>query len=128
MAPIGTLLTYMPLRKWAQNSSKGFTFAVKVLEDITHKHRLARTGIEDTWNFFYERIKQNLANKMGPVLFQLPPSFKKVRAGHAHAHGTTVCSLATQDVAKLEELAKLIPVGCRVVMEFRSDDWYCQEV
>eukprot|EP00051_Salpingoeca_urceolata_P001525 m.41617 g.41617 ORF g.41617 m.41617 type:complete len:384 (+) comp11475_c0_seq1:265-1416(+) len=95
------------LRKWAAESPKGFVLSLKVPEVITHKKRLV--DFEETWRFFHDRVQSCLGSKIGPILFQLPPSLKK-------------------DMDKLEKVLEAVPVGCLVAIEFRSADWFCDEV
>ena len=95
------------LKRWAKESAPHFSFALKVVQDITHEKKLE--GIEDTWRYFHERARSCLGDKTGPFLFQLPPS------------------LARCD-GKLIELAALIPAGARIAIEFRHASWFCEAV
>lgn len=61
------------------------------------------------WGHFWDRARQGLGTRCGPILFQLPPTFKR-------------------DVGRLESLGKLIPPGCQAAVEFRNADWYCPSV
>lgn len=94
-------------RKWFTNSRDGFTFSLKARQEMTHMRKLQ--NIADMWEHFWTSARKGLGSKCGPILFQLPPSFKR-------------------DVPRLESLGKLIPPGCRVAVEFRSSDWYCESV
>ena len=60
--------------RWYQETPKGFVFAVKAPRYITHILRLknAETAIA---NFFASGVLR-LEEKLGPILWQLPPNFK----------------------------------------------------
>lgn len=60
--------------KWYLQTPSGFIFSVKVSRFITHIKRLK--GVELAWKNFLKRAL-NLKEKLGPFLFQFPPSFKK---------------------------------------------------
>jgi len=62
------------LEGWRDRTPDGFTFAVKANQGITHKGRLQ--DVEDLTRDFVERCKL-LGHKLGPILFQLPPYFKR---------------------------------------------------
>ena len=59
--------------------------------------------------FFLHRLLSTMQHRVGPILFQLPPSLPK-------------------DVDKLLKVYKLIPKGIKVAFEFRNKSWYCAEV
>jgi uncharacterized protein YecE (DUF72 family) len=91
------------LATWTSQVKDGFKFALKVPQDITHIKRL--TNVDALVKFFVERAKAKLGDALGPILFQLPPSL-------------------TKNVAKIHEIADMIPDGLRVVWEFRHASWY----
>jgi uncharacterized protein YecE (DUF72 family) len=87
-----------------------FQFALKVPKAITHDSRLK--GIEETWQVFIERAIEGLSDKLGPCLFQLPPSLHK-------------------DMSKLTALCEAVRStagATKIAIEFRSVDWFCAEV
>jgi uncharacterized protein YecE (DUF72 family) len=87
-----------------------FQFALKVPKAITHDSRLK--GIEETWQVFIERAIEGLSDKLGPCLFQLPPSLHK-------------------DMSKLTALCETVRStagAAKIAIEFRSVDWFCAEV
>ena len=99
---------------WADTVKEGFLFSFKVPQHITHEKRLER--IDDSLLFFLNRLKELRRRCMlGPILFQLPPSFVK-------------------DVNKLEYIHQLMqphqdgPNSFQLAFEFRNKSWYCQEV
>ena len=66
--------TVRTLQTWYRKSPPGFLYAVKAPKTITHIKRFA--GAEDEINKFYDICSEGLTDKLGPILFQLPPSFK----------------------------------------------------
>lgn len=59
--------------KWYQNTPSDFIFAVKVSRFITHIKRVK--GGREAWKKFLGNALF-LKEKLGPMLFQLPPSFR----------------------------------------------------
>jgi uncharacterized protein YecE (DUF72 family) len=76
-------------------------------QNVTHHQRLQ--DFDSYWNLFLSRAHEGLGSALGPILFQFPASF--------HKH-----------LDRLENLGKMIPEKCSVALEFRSGDWYCEEV
>ena len=60
-------------QKWYAETPLDFVFAVKASRFITHIKRLK--GVRDAWKVFLDNAL-NLKEKLGPILFQFPPSFK----------------------------------------------------
>ena len=95
------------VRGWVEQSPRGFLFSVKMSRYITHIRRLG--GLETGVPLFYDRITPlYLSPKMGPVLWQLPPTFKR----NDERLATTLASL---------------PPG-RHCFELRHPTWYVDEV
>jgi uncharacterized protein YecE (DUF72 family) len=92
---------------WAERTPEGFRFAVKASQRITHQARLKPESV-DTTRVFLERAR-SLGAKLGPVLFQLPPNFKK-------------------DAARLRDFLALLPPGTSAAFEFRHSSWFDDEV
>ena len=86
---------------WRDSSPEGFTFAVKANRFITHIKRL-RDAAEPLANFL-ERARL-LRRKLGPILYQLPPSMKR-------------------DDGLLEGFLSLLPPDLRHAFEFRNSAW-----
>src|SRR5213078_4498574 len=63
------------LENWAQITPPAFRFAIKAPRRITHISRLKESAA-DSVAFLYKALA-SLGEKRGPVLFQLPPNFKK---------------------------------------------------
>jgi uncharacterized protein YecE (DUF72 family) len=91
---------------WAVEVPSGFTFAVKAPQRITHQKRL-KDAAEVALTFV--RIAGGLGDKLGPLLFQLPPNMKK-------------------DLPRLESFLAALPSGLRVALEFRHVSWFDEEV
>jgi len=94
------------LQGWADGTPDGFTFTLKAPRRITHDARLQRC--EDTLQAFC-RTAATLGPKLGVLLFQLPPNFKK-------------------DAGILSAFLELLPHGTRAAFEFRHDSWLDTEV
>ena len=92
---------------WVDGSPSGFLFAVKMSRYITHIRRLG--GLQQGIPLFYSRIAPLARSpKMGPVLWQLPPTFKR-------------------DDERLAATLKALPRG-RHCFEFRHPTWYVEAV
>jgi uncharacterized protein YecE (DUF72 family) len=87
---------------WAVDVPARFTFAVKAPQQITHWLRLKNAA--EPLREFWEATGL-LGKKRGPVLFQLPPNFKK-------------------DLPLLEGFLTELPTGCRAAFEFRHASWF----
>ena len=94
------------LESWAQQAPENFTFTLKAPRRITHDKRLRE--IESDVAEFARRAGV-LGNKLGVLLFQLPPNLKK-------------------DLVRLQNLLSLVPKDRRAALEFRNDSWQDQEV
>jgi uncharacterized protein YecE (DUF72 family) len=92
--------------KWRRRTPGGFTFVVKASRYLTHLKRLR--DAEDGVKLFWERAA-GLGDKLGPVLFQLPPRFPA-------------------DVPRLREFVSLLPDRMRAAFEFRDPSWVTDEV
>src|SRR5205809_132357 len=67
--------TETSLLNWAKSVPEGFRFALKANQQITHIHRLR--GCESTLKRFLEVASiLNDGDHLGPILVQLPPTFK----------------------------------------------------
>jgi len=90
------------IARWASTTPAGFCFAVKASRYITHLLRL-RNCAEPLQAFF--TLVRGFGNKLGPVLFQLPPGLHR-------------------DTDLLAEFLALLPPDLRVAIEFRHKSWY----
>lgn len=62
------------VRNWYNLAPPDFQFSVKAPKAITHFKQFH--GTVDMLSDFYGTIREGLAEKLGPVLFQLPPQLK----------------------------------------------------
>ena len=86
---------------WYDSSPANFTFAVKVSRFITHIKRLRNS--EEAVDNFISRAKI-LAEKLGPLLYQLPPNMHR-----------------NDEI--LESFLSTLPQGMKHVFEFRHQSW-----
>ncbi|HYS69258.1 MAG TPA: DUF72 domain-containing protein, partial [Gemmatimonadaceae bacterium] len=95
------------LRDWAAQVPESFTFALKASQRITHYARLK----EESANLVDFLLKNTalLGDRLGPILFQLPPNMKK-------------------DVDRFRGFLGLLPSDRRFVFEFRHESWFDDEV
>jgi uncharacterized protein YecE (DUF72 family) len=94
------------VQNWADRTPDDFLFAVKASRYITHVKNLLDP--EEPVGTFMDRAGI-LGDKLGPVLFQLPPHWN----------------------LNAERLARFVPVlpgSHRYVFEFRDASWYADEV
>ncbi len=91
---------------WCARTPEGFRFAVKAWRAITHYRRLA--DCEDLLAGFFARIAR-FGDRLGPVLFQLPPRFPA-------------------DPGRLARFLGLLPKGHRYAFEFRDPSWHGEAV
>ena len=94
------------LAGWAKEVPENFTFTLKAPQRITHQKRL-REAEEDVAEFL--RRSGALGEKLGIILFQLPPFLRK-------------------DLPRLRDFLAALPPERRVAMEFRHESWQDEEV
>ena len=94
------------LARWATEVPAHFTFTLKAPRRITHEKRL-RDADEDAAELL--RRAAALGEKLGALLFQLPPFLKK-------------------DLPRLSDFLAALPTGPRVAFEFRHASWQDEEV
>jgi uncharacterized protein YecE (DUF72 family) len=87
--------------RWGRESAPTFLIAVKASRYITHIRRLR--DAKDSVDLFWSRA-QGIGEKLGPVLFQLPPRFRA-------------------DVELLREFLAILPKEMRAAFEFRDATW-----
>jgi uncharacterized protein YecE (DUF72 family) len=95
------------LMEWAAQVPQNFTFALKASQRITHHARLKEESA-DTVDFLL-RNTAKLGDRLGPILFQLPPNLRK-------------------DVNRFRGFLGLLPSDRRYVFEFRHESWFDDEV
>jgi uncharacterized protein YecE (DUF72 family) len=95
---------------WYNQTPDNFIFAVKASRFITHVKRLK--DVKSAWDNFLENALC-LKEKLGPVLFQLPPSFRATR----------------ENINRLEDLlGQIANEDLRFAFEFRHETWCDDEL
>jgi uncharacterized protein YecE (DUF72 family) len=93
--------------RWVEDTPEDFVFAAKASRYLTHVRRLRdiRQGVER----YYERIEPLIdSGKLGPIVWQLPPNFRRDDEVLASALGE-------------------LPAG-RHCFEFRHESWFAEDV
>src|SRR5215467_10717688 len=90
------------LEGWAAKTPAHFRFALKAPQRITHFARLRATG--ETLDYFIETA-QALGERLGPMLFQLPPDLAR-------------------DDALLADFIGQIDQRVQPAFEFRNSSWF----
>jgi len=94
------------LRGWAEQVPEHFAFVIKASKRITHDQRLKECA--ELLRYLF-RVTATLGPRLGPLLFQLPPNFKK-------------------DVPRLKSFFDDMPERRLVAVEFRHASWFDDEV
>lgn len=94
------------LEQWSEKVPDTFTFTLKAPRRITHDKRLRETEADVAE---FSRRADALGNKLGVLLFQLPPYLRK-------------------DLPRLHSFLEQLPRGKRVAVEFRHPSWQDDEV
>jgi uncharacterized protein YecE (DUF72 family) len=91
---------------WDSSTPENFRFGLKAPQKVTHIAKLRDCAeLMDV----FQRVVSRLGSKLGPVLFQLPGSFRK-------------------EVSVLSEFLENLPSGIRAAFEFRHASWFNDEV
>jgi uncharacterized protein YecE (DUF72 family) len=93
------------IEHWINNTPDGFIWSVKASRYITHVKKLRDP--QSPLERFYG-IAEKFGNKLGPILFQLPPSLR-------------------YNEAVLSEFCNYLRTGLRYVFEVRHPDWLKEE-
>jgi uncharacterized protein YecE (DUF72 family) len=96
----------MTFAGWSNQTPTTFLFAVKAWRLITHRKRLADCAA--AVQSLLTNV-QALGEKLGPILFQFPPSFR-------------------YNLQRLEDFLPLLPREHRYAFEFRDPSWHNQTV
>jgi len=91
---------------WERTVPDGFVFAVKLSRYLTHVRRL--TDVGPGLRRFFERIEP-IFPKLGPLLWQLPPNFRR-------------------DDERLANALAAFPREHRHCIEFRHESWFADDV
>jgi uncharacterized protein YecE (DUF72 family) len=91
---------------WRNGTPRNFVFAVKASRFLTHNKKL-----KDPENALHNLLPRaaRLGEKLGPILFQLPPKWKV-------------------NIERLEQLLEILPRSYRYAFEFRELTWIKPEV
>lgn len=95
------------LNNWHSKSPAEFKFTVKVNKSITH-YRQFNNAIEPL-NDFYRLVREGLKEKLGCVLFQMPPKF-------------------SYSEERLEKIFKNLDSSFLNVVEFRHESWWREDI
>jgi uncharacterized protein YecE (DUF72 family) len=93
------------IENWKQLTPNTFRFSLKAPQKITHWSKLRDCA--DTLEYFC-KVVSGLGERLGPILFQLPPNFKK-------------------DADVLSSFLRELP-SMRVAFEFRHESWFDDEI
>ena len=92
------------VQNWLAETPPHFRFTIKAHQVLTHIKRLK--GADEFLQRFLGTLEAlERAQRLGPILFQLPPNFKV-------------------DQAVLSEFLKILPRGVRAAFEFRNASWW----
>lgn len=91
---------------WKNETPRGFIFSVKASRYITHMKKLI-VDAESINKFFTHAEK--LKEKLGPILFQLPPHWKI-------------------NIDRLATFLNHLPEHHRYTFEFRNESWYDERI
>lgn len=94
------------LATWREQTPRNFLFAAKGSRFLTHMKKLK--DAEEGVRRFMERVEV-LGEKLGPILFQLPPFW-------------------TVNAERLDAFLGVLPPKRRYAFEFRNETWHCEEV
>jgi len=94
------------VESWKTQVPEDFRFSVKAAQRITHFKRLKEAG--DETKYMLETVSA-LEDRLGVVLFQLPPNMKK-------------------DLERLEAFLRELPAQTPAAFEFRHPSWFEDDV
>jgi uncharacterized protein YecE (DUF72 family) len=93
------------IENWKAQVPPSFRFSIKATQRITHIKRL--NNVADETKYLLETAAL-LEERLGVVLFQLPPNMKK-------------------DTARLASFLDQLPAKTRAAFEFRNESWFDDE-
>ena len=94
------------MHAWRDATPPNFRFAVKASRFLTHNQKLKDP--QNALDKFLPRAEA-LGKKLGPILFQLPPSWRV-------------------NTERLTKFLEALPLYHRYTFEFREQSWICDEV
>jgi uncharacterized protein YecE (DUF72 family) len=95
------------LERWAEQVPEGFRFSIKASRRITHFARLKEEARDPTEYLLF--TVGTLGEKLGTLLFQMPPNLKK-------------------DTERLEGFLGMLPPETPAAFEFRHPSWKSEDV
>jgi len=93
------------IEKWRAQVPEEFRFSIKATQRITHIKRLNNVAEETKYLLDTSGL---LGERLGVVLFQLPPNMKK-------------------DSGRLKSFLELLPSDARAAFEFRNESWFAED-
>jgi uncharacterized protein YecE (DUF72 family) len=87
---------------WRAQVTGDFRFVLKASQRLTHQRRLKDCAADLAYAL---EAYGAMEERLGPILFQLPPNFRK-------------------DLARLESFLTLLPAELQAAFEFRSETWF----
>jgi uncharacterized protein YecE (DUF72 family) len=95
------------VERWVDQTPPGFLMAVKASRYLTHVKRLS--GLREGTEVLLERLGPLVDSpKLGPVLWQLPPTMRR-------------------DDDRLAQALAVLPSNLRHAFEFRHESWFAEE-
>lgn len=94
------------VKRWTDETPDAFRFSLKAPQRVTHFAKLRNCA--DVIEFFMAQVGA-LGPKLGPILFQLPPTLKA-------------------DVAVLADFLGATGSKMRAAFEFRHESWFAEEI
>ena len=95
------------LLEWATQVPETFKFAIKASQKITHFARLKPESADAV--AYLLKVTKALGERLGPILFQLPPNLKK-------------------DFDRLSAFVATLPADVKYAIEFRNESWFTDDV
>lgn len=95
------------INSWRARARDGFTYSLKLPQEITHQNRLQESG--EVLLRFCERARE-LGEKLAIILIQLPPDF------------------SPRSLSALESFLPSLPTDLRFAIEFRDRAWLGEEI
>jgi len=92
---------------WYKKAPEHFIFSVKAPKEFTHFKKFI--DCEDRLSEFYQICETGLKDKLGAILFQLPPSYR----------------FSTEN---LQRIIQNLDLNFKNVIEFRHESWWIPEV
>jgi len=110
-------------QNWYSQTPDSFIFALKTSRFITHIKKLK--GVKTAWRTFVKNAL-NLKEKLGPILFQFPPSFKATEENIKRLKDFLELLVLRPVAIKRDRLFYEQLLKLRFAFEFRHQSW-CQE-